>query len=350
MRKIRLGIVGTGGMANMHAEAFSNIKNCELAAVCDIDFARAKAFAAKYRIPAVFSDFYQFLANTDLDAVSNVTPDKFHAPISIACLKAGKHVLCEKPLATRHADALKMTVAAQQHKRINMVNFSYRNAAVIQHAAELVKKGSLGRILHVQGTYYQDWLACDAWGDWKTSPSWLWRLSTSHGSKGVLGDVGVHLLDFASFPVGSLHSVNCRLKTFPKVPHDRVGDFVLDANDSAIITVEFEGGAIGALMTTRWATGQRNSIELHLYGEEGALHIDLDRSLTQLHLYKLRRRKPGRLIAVECKPTPTIYQRFIRSIQKGSNDQPDFKRGAEIQKALDACEKSHKTGRAVALT
>lgn len=348
-RKIRVGIVGTGGMAHTHAEAFAAIPGCELAAACDVDRARAEVFAAKFRIPGVFTDLDRFLAGGGVDAVAVVTPDKFHAPVSLACLKAGRHVLCEKPLATSYADAAKMAAAAKSSGVINMVNFSYRNAPAIQHAARLTAKGALGRILHVQGAYYQDWLACDAWGYWKTSPGLLWRLSTAHGSKGVLGDVGVHLLDFASLPAGPIRSVACLLKTFPKAPGDRAGEFVLDANDSAIITAEFEGGAAGALMTTRWAAGHRNSIELRLYGEEGALRIDLDRSWTQLELCKVRRRMPGPWTAVECKPAPTIWQRFISSIRSGVNDQPDFQRGAEIQKALDACEKSHKTGRAVPL-
>jgi predicted dehydrogenase len=188
--------------------------------------------------------------------------------------------------------------------------------------------------------------------DWKAlkrQPGVLWRLSSRHGSKGVLGDLGVHILDFASYPAGDIKSVNCRLRTFPKVKGDRVGDYVLDANDSAVITVEFAGGAVGVVHTTRWATGQPNSIRLRIYGDRGAIVVDLDQSYDQLRLLRLGPKGKGEWKTVTCKATPSIYQCFIKSVKTGVNDQPDFARGAAIQKALDACFESNRKGRAVAV-
>ncbi|GAB4252206.1 MAG: Gfo/Idh/MocA family oxidoreductase [Candidatus Methylacidiphilales bacterium] len=336
-------------MANEHARRFKVIPDCELVAACDVDASRVAKFASAHGILATFTDLDRFLAEGDFEAVANVTPDRFHAPISIASLKAGKHVLCEKPLANNYADAAKMVRAADKAGTINMVNFSYRNSSAIQEAARLVAAGVLGPIRHVEGSYLQDWLSTDHWGHWKTNPTWLWRLSTSHGSKGVLGDVGVHLLDFASFPIGRLTSVHCLLKTFPKVPRNKVGEYTLDANDTALITATFEGGAVGVLDTTRWATGHRNRVALSIFGEEGAIKIDLERSDSAFEWCKVKKRMAGPWQTVEAKPTPSIYERFITSIRTGKKDQPDFARGAEIQKALDACEKSHQTGRAVGI-
>ncbi len=346
---IRLAIIGTGGMANTHAQNFSKIPDCHLAAACDLDETRVKAFAEKHGIPRVFTSVEALLKDGGFDAVTNVTPDPCHAPISLAVLRAGKHLLCEKPLAVCYSDAAEMAEAARKAGTINMVNFSYRNNSVIHRARELVQEGALGRILHVEASYFQSWLAQDSWGDWHTTPAWLWRLSSAHGSKGVLGDLGVHLLDFASYPVGDFAAVHCQLKTYPKAPGDQVGEYRLDANDTAVITAEFGNGALCSLQLTRWATSHDNSITLALYGDEGALKIDLDRSGRELQLCRIEKRKAGPWTPVDCGATPSMYERFIASIRTGVNDQPDFARGAAIQKALDACMDSAQENRTIHL-
>ena len=344
---IKIAIIGTGGMANHHAEQFTKNPKVCLTAACDVDAERVRAFAVKHNIPQVFTSLDELFAKGDFDAVTNVTPDRFHAPISLEALRHGRHVLCEKPLAVCYSDAAQMAAAAEKAGVIHMVNFSYRNNSCIHKARELVQAGALGRILHVEAAYYQSWLNQDAWGDWRTSPGWLWRLSTAHGSRGTLGDIGVHLLDFASYPVGEIESVNCILRTFPKAPGDCIGEYNLDANDSVIITASFRNGALGSLRTTRVATGYHNSITLALFGDEGAIKIDLDRSGQQLELCQIKDRVSSPWTTVECGTTPSMYERFVESICTGVNDQPDFTRGAEIQKVLDACEHSHCDGRAV---
>ena len=336
-------------MANIHAQKFSQIRDCQLAAACDVDEARVKAFAESHGIARVFTSVEALLKDGEFDAVANVTPDPCHAPVSLAVLRAGKHILCEKPLAVCYSDAAEMADAARKAGCINMVNFSYRNNSVIHRARELVQAGALGRIRHVEASYFQSWLAQDGWGDWRITPTWLWRLSSAHGSRGVLGDLGVHLLDFASYPVGDFASVHCQLKTYPKAPGDQVGEYRLDANDSAVITAEFANGALCSLQLTRWATGHDNSITLALYGDEGALKIDLDRSGRELQLCRIENRKAGPWTPVDCGETPSMYERFIQSIRSGVNDQPDFARGAVIQKALDACMESALENRTVRL-
>ncbi len=158
-------------------------------------------------------------------------------------MTAGKHVLCEKPLATNAADAREMADLARTKKLIGMVNLSYRNVAVLQKAAELVAGGAIGALRHFEASYLQSWLTQPAWGDWKTESQWLWRLSTAHGSKGVLGDVGIHILDFVIFAAGSpVSELSCRLKTFDKAEGGRIGEYTLDANDSATLQAELENG------------------------------------------------------------------------------------------------------------
>lgn len=346
---IRLAIVGTGGMSGCHADQFSRIKGCRVVAACDVNRARLEAFSAKHGVADIYDDVDEMLAKARIDAISNVTPDAFHAPISLKAIAKGKHVLCEKPLATDYAAALKMATAAKRKGVINMVNFSYRENSSIQKARDIVQQGQIGRVIHFEASYLQSWLTSIHWGDWQTSPGWLWRLSKKHGSKGVLGDLGVHIVDFATFPAGDVKSVSCRLKTFTKVKGNKIGPYKLDANDSAVMTLELANGAIGTIHTTRWATGQVNSLRLRIYGDKGGLIVDLDESGNSLKICRGKDVNKVQWKTVKCGRTLNIYQRFIKSIRTGKNDQPDFTRGAAVQKVLDACFVSDKTGKVVEL-
>ena len=346
---IRIAIIGTGGMANGHAENFKKMPGVKLVAACDVIESKAVDFAKRHGIPAaaVFTNVDKLLKNVECDAVSVVTTDAGHAPISLKCIAAGKHVLCEKPLATNYADAKKMADAAKRKGVINMVNFSYRNSSAIHRAAQIARSGELGRIMHVEAVYRQSWLASRAWGDWRGDISWLWRLSKKHGSMGVLGDIGVHILDFASYAAGDIASVNCLLKTFFKIKGNRIREYVLDANDSAVITVELANGAIGMIHTSRWQTGYANCLELFIHGDKGAIRINLDKSYTELEICKGKDVHSRVWKTVKCGKTPNIFRRFLKSIKTGKNDQPDFARGAAIQRVIDACFESDRSGRSV---
>jgi predicted dehydrogenase len=346
-KTVRLAILGTGGMANVHAERFNAIKDCAVVAAADVDLPRAEDFATKHNIGAAYSGIKELLRESKFDAVSIVTPDAFHAPLAIACLKAGKHVLCEKPLAVTYPDARRMVATAKKAGVINMVNLSYRDWPAIQAVASIVRDGEIGEVRHVEASYLQAWLASKVWGDWRTTPAWLWRLSEKHGSKGVLGDVGVHIVDFATFPVGPIASVFCRLKAFPKAPGNRIGEYVLDANDSAVLNVEFKNGALGTIHTTRWCGGHANRLFLKIAGTKGTVEIDSDRTTAGYRICSGAGLDKGEWRDVTVSEVPNNYQRFIKAIRTGKPDQPDFARGAEIQKVLDACFVSNAEGRPV---
>lgn len=335
--RVRLAVIGTGGMAHWHAEKFKILPGCELVAACDVDLSRAREFGGKHGIPAAFGDTSTLLAEADFDAVTIVTPDASHAPLSLQCLEAGKHVLCEKPLALNHADAKKMVAAAEKSGLVNMVNFSYRDWPCIQAAATAVRRGEIGELRHVEASYLQAWLPSKIWGDWRTKDSHLWRLSTKHGSKGVLGDVGVHIVDYATFPCGPLKEVFCSMKAFPKAPGNRVGEYELDANDSAVLNVEFANGALGTIHTSRWVGGHANRLALKIAGTKGTIAMDSEISTTTYRLCNGRGLDKCEWREVPCKPVPTNYERFIAAIRSGKPGAPDFARGAEIQKVLDAC-------------
>lgn len=334
---IKLGIIGTGGMANSHAQNFSGMKGVTLAACCDIDEKKARAFAAKWKIPRWYVDYDEMLGAEFLDAVSNVTVDAMHAPISLAVIARGLPVLCEKPLATTLADARKMRDAARARKVVTHVNFSYRNSSGAQAAAELIRGGGIGRVMHLESSYLQSWLVQNAWGDWRTHDGMTWRLSTRHGSAGTLGDIGCHIYDLTALLCGDIAEITCTLKTFDKgIKGNRIGPYVLDANDSFVSTIRLAEGGIGTIHATRWATGHLNSLRVRVYGDKGGVEVDLDTS------YDLYRVSKGKTIDkaewkdVKCKKTPTQYQRFITAVRTGKSNVCNFDNGAKVQAYLDA--------------
>ncbi len=331
---IKIAIIGTGGMANAHAQGFGGIDDCKLVACCDVVPGKAREFADKYNIPSVYEDARQMLENEEIDGVSIVTPDVYHKSPALLAIEFGKNVMCEKPLASTLEDAREMAAAAKAKGVLTAVNFSYRDNPATQKAAEMVASGAIGRPIHIEGSYLQSWLVSHAWGDWRTGTQWLWRLSTKHGSAGVLGDVGVHLYDLASFVVGDIAEIECRLKTFKK-EFDTVGEYVLDANDSAAMTVTFANGALGALHTTRWATGHMNTVALRVYGDKGALDLNLDRQQPDtLRACLGEDIETATWKQVECPQTPSMYQRFAASIRDGVQAQTSFEQAAKVQAYL----------------
>ena len=347
---IRIAIVGTGGMANAHARAFKNVKGCRLVAGVDVDKTRASEFCERHGIPEVYGSVHELLAKCAFDAASVVTPDAHHVSCALPLVKAGKHVLCEKPIAPTAPEGLKLVRAAEKAGVINMINFSYRNNPVLHHARRFVEGGKLGRIMHFEARYLQTWLTAPIWGDWRTSPGLLWRLSTAHGSKGALGDIGVHIADLATYVAAQrVVTLDASLKTVSKIQGDRVGEYALDANDSAYLRVELEGGGLGTICTTRWATGQVNTLALSLHGDQGALRFDLDKSDTDLEVCLGRDVAKVKWKTIKSPAAPNIYRRFITSIRTGRNDSSDFRRGWEVQKILDAAFLSDARGTTVKL-
>jgi len=333
---IKLAIIGTGGMANAHACEFGKIPECRIVACSDIVPGRACEFATKYNIPAAYEDTLEMLQNEELDAVSVVTPDMYHVHPVLQALEMGLHVMCEKPLASNLEDARRMAEAAREKGVLTAVNFSYRNAPATQKAAELVASGALGRIIHVEGSYLQEWLSSKVWGDWRENPALLWRLSVKHGSAGVLGDIGVHLYDLVSFVVGDISEITCTLKTFDKGT-PQVGEYILDANDSMVATVDFANGAIGALHSSRWATGHTNEVALQVYGDKGGLDLNLDRPEPDtLRVCLGENADKSAWEQMPCPPVPNMYQRFITAIVEGKQGQTSFETGARVQAYLDA--------------
>ncbi|MEM1099235.1 MAG: Gfo/Idh/MocA family oxidoreductase [Planctomycetota bacterium] len=352
---IKHGIIGTGGMARAHAGQFAKIRGVQLHGCFDVAPGRAAEFAKDRGIKHAFDS--QDALIEACDSVSVVTPDAYHAGISLAVLKAGKHLLCEKPLTTNLADAKKVARAAvdaaQRAGAVHMVNFSYRDSPAFQKAMQIAQRGDLGEIRHCDGKYYQAWLASTIWGS-SLSEAWLWRQQIPKGggkaAGGTLGDIGCHILDFTTAIAGDLKALRCSTKTFPKL-HPETGEAItsyegkkLNANDTVIIELELDGGGTGTIQSSRWIIGHPNQVALGVYGTQGAIEIDLEDSYTKLRVCSGKNRHTATWKTIDCKPTPKNYQRFAKSIKTGTNDQADVLRGAQIQAYLDACERSAEDG------
>ena len=231
-----------------------------------------------------------------------------------------------------------MTEAAEAAGVINMVNLTYRNAYAIQKARAMVDAGTIGAVRHIEASYLQSWLTAAHWGDWRTEERWLWRLSTAHGSNGVLGDIGVHLLDFVSFGTGlEIAALSARLKTFDKADGNRIGAYTLDANDSVAITAEMTNGALAAIHMSRFATGNLNDLNLAIYGDRGALKIWANHLDSRLEVCLGDDMEIQRWQQLSCPETPRNEERFVTALQTGQNGEPSFRHAAEIQAVLDLC-------------
>ncbi len=340
-KPVRILILGTGGMAANHAQKFKEIDGVTLVGGVDTRPEQLQAFCSTHGIERGFATLEEALDWGQFDAVTNVTPDAAHYATTMPILKAGKHILCEKPLATNEAHADEMAAAALAAGVINMVNLSYRNVGALQQGAKLVRDGAIGTIRHFEASYLQSWLTQPAWGHWDRESQWLWRLSSKHGSKGVLGDVGIHILDFALFVAGiDAAEVSCRLATFAKAAGDQIGEYPLDANDSCTMQLVLQNGALGTVSATRFATGHLNDLRVRLYGDKGGIEVQWEKDVSRLRLCNGDDVQSATWYDVEAPVLANIYERFVGAIRGENPPDPDFARAAMLQRILDRAEQS----------
>jgi predicted dehydrogenase len=346
----RLLLLGTGGIAAHHVAEFAKIPECGIVACVDLLPGKAEKFASKNGISHHFESLDDAIAWGEFDAAINCTPDGAHKATTLGLLAAGKHVFCEKPLAPSYPDALAMTEAAESAGLVNMVNLTYRNSPALQQVRKMVEAGEIGELRHVEAAYRQSWLVSKAWGDAMSEPQWLWRQSTAHGSTGVLGDVGIHILDFASYGAADdFVSLKADLVTFHKAEGDRVGEYLLDANDSVAMTARLKSGALATVVATRFATGYLNELSLSLHGTRGALKVETNGHESALLACLGKDVDKNRWRKVETPAARRNARRFADALLSGGNGDPSFRRAAEIQKLIDAAFESSASDRRVAV-
>ncbi len=220
------------------------------------------------------TDWREAVTRDDVDIVDICTPGFLHAEIAIAALEAGKHVLCEKPLANDPAEAERMVEAARaarERGQVAALGHTYRRVPALAHARDLVAAGRLGEIRQIRASYLQDWLV-DA------EAGMTWRLRKETAGSGALGDIGSHAIDQIQYVTGQqVTAVRGRLATMVPERPGPDGPEPVTVDDAAWATLELDGGAIASVEASRMATGAKNELALEVYGTKGALRFDLER-------------------------------------------------------------------------
>ena len=321
------------------------------------------------------TDWRSAIERPDIDIVDIVTPGASHVEIAVAALAAGKHVLCEKPLANTVAEAESMADAAAQAAPdgvFAMVGFTYRRVPAATLARDLVAEGAVGEVRQVRAVYLQDWLV-------DPEVPLAWRLQKELAGSGALGDIGAHAIDLAQFITGQrLTSVSGVLETFVTerpllasssglagTASDRRGAVTVD--DVALFTGRFDGGALGSFEATRMATGRKNALRIEVAGSRGAVSFDLEdlnalgyydatapagtQGFTRIlvtepqHPYLSAWWPAGHLLGYEHGFTHQAKD-FVEAIVAGSQPEPSFAAGLQVQRALAAVELSAGSGSA----
>lgn len=316
----------------------------------DIDEDRRSYVATEYPEVTVVNEEKTILEDPAIEAVVVATPVRTHFDIARQALQHGKHVLCEKPLTATYKEALAVGKAyrkASLRGVIGMINFSKRDAPPVERAIELVRGGMIGEVRHLHASYMQSWLSSDVWANW-TDEALLWRLSKADGSGGVLADLGCHILDMATAVAGEPARLRCNLRTFSKIkdglPVESWSGKRLDANDTALIEFEMDGGGVGLVQTTRWATGTVDRPRLEVYGTDGAVVVDLREDPERIRYCFGDARHSPAWTSEQLRPTPNLRERFVAAIRGEQLPDPDLSRGVRVQEYLDACERSSKDG------
>ncbi|QNE37622.1 Gfo/Idh/MocA family oxidoreductase [Leifsonia shinshuensis] len=379
-------MVGYGFMGAAHSQGwrvaprfFDLAAEPVMATIVGRDAGRVEAARAKFGWQRAETDWRRVVEDPDIDIVDICSPGSSRAEIAIAALDAGKHVLCEKPLANTVAEAEAMVAAAERATSRgvrSMVGFSYRRVPAIGYARRLVQEGRLGAIRQVRALYLQDWLSDE-------NGPMTWRLDKEAAGSGSLGDIGAHAIDLVEHLTGSrLSTVSGTLATFVE-ERPLLGETVglsgtasaergrVTVDDAAWFTARLAGGAaagaIGAFEATRYATGRKNALRIELSGSRGAIAFDLEamnelqfydatapageQGFTRIivtepeHPYMANWWPTGHAIGYEHAFSHQITD-FVDAVTSGADPEPSFADGLHIQRVLAAVEHSAAAGSA----
>jgi predicted dehydrogenase len=374
--EIGVGMVGYAFMGRAHSLAWNTVNRVfdvplrpRLAAICGRDQAAAEATAGRFGWAAAETDWRALIARDDVALVDICAPGDLHAPIAIAALEAGKHVLCEKPLANTLAEAEAMTAAADAAYPGGtraMVGFNYRRVPALALARQLVEQGRIGPLRHLRAVYLQDWLT-DA------DAPLTWRMRAERAGSGALGDLGAHIVDLARYltgdeitGVGALSATFVAERPLADGPGTgTVGTGPVTVDDAVVFTAKLASGALASFEATRYATGRKNSLRIELNGSAGSLAFDLER-LNELeffdasadggvsgfrrvlvtegsHPYLSGWWPPGHPLGWEHTFTHQARD-LLTAIAHGAQPLPSFGDGLAVQRVLDAAARSAASG------
>jgi predicted dehydrogenase len=366
-----VAMVGHAFMGAAHSQAWRTAGRFfdlplapDMAVLCGRDAARTAAAARRLGWRAAETDWKAVLRRDDVDLVDICTPGDTHAEIALAALEAGRHVLCEKPLANTVEEARAMAAAARRARAQgvrSMVGFSYRRVPAVALARRLVEQGRIGEIRHVRAVYAQDWIADPAF-------PMVWRLQRSAAGSGALGDLGAHIVDMAQYLTGDrLASVSALTETFVRErPLPRGGGTgTVDVDDAALFLARFAGGAVATFEATRFATGRKNGLRIEVNGSRGSLVFDQERmnelqfldagddpdvagfrrilATEPTHPYVGAWWPPGHGLGYEHGFTHQVVD-LVGDVAAGRDPVPSFDDGLAVQLVLDAVERSAASG------
>jgi predicted dehydrogenase len=359
-----VAMIGYAFMGKAHSNAWRNVASyfdvpaVEQKVLVGRDAAAVAEAAARYGWKETATDWRTVLDRDDIHIVDICAPGWMHAEIAIAALEAGKHVLLEKPRANTLAEAEAITAAAQAARAQgvqSMVGFNYRRVPALALAKELVSEGRLGNVRQVRAAYLQDWLADE-------SAPMTWRLRKETAGSGALGDIASHAIDQVLFLLGDkVTEVSGRLQTFVHQRPGAQGPEDVTVDDAAWATLALASGAIASVEASRVATGRKNSLQIEIYGDKGALRFDLE-NLNELqfldatapareqgfrrivvtepeHPYLDAWWPQGHIIGWEHTFTHQIRD-FLLAIDGGTAPSPSFEDGLQVQRILAAVEES----------
>jgi predicted dehydrogenase len=367
-----IGMVGYAFMGRAHSQAWRNVASFfdlasrpRMAAICGRDPEAVAAAAARLGWPATETDWKRLVQRDDVDLVDVCTPGSSHAEISIAALEAGKHVLCEKPLANTVEEARAMAAAAERAAARGvraMVGFNFRRVPAVALARELVAAGRLGAIRHVRAAYL---------GAHLLDPEFplVWRLRAEEAGSGALGDLGAHAIDLAQYVAGDrITGVSGLTETFVRerpLPGGGGARGPVTVDDAAAFVARFAGGAVGSFEATRFATGHDEGLRVEVNGELGSVIWELgafnelrffdatDDPATQgfrriqatrsVHPYAAAWWPEGHSIGYEHTFTHEVRD-LLEAIAAGRDPVPSFADGLQVQEVLDAVQRSAASG------
>ncbi len=370
MKKLNVGLIGYGFMGRTHSNAYRKVNNFfdlgyrpVLKAICARDAAKAKGFAAQWGWDSIETDWRKLIARDDIDLIDIASPNDTHAPIALAAAKAGKMILCEKPLSMNGPEGQKMVQAVERAKVPNMVWYNYRRVPAVTLAKQLIDEGRLGRIFHYRAKFLQDWTISK---DLPQGGAGLWRLDVKVAGSGVTGDLLAHCIDTAVWLNGGIDKVNAMTETFIKQrKHTLTGKVEkVGIDDACAFLARFRNGSLATFESTRYARGHKALYTFEINGEHASIGWDLHdlhrlqyfdhrdegrvRGWRSIHVsdgdhpYMKHWWVPGLQIGYEHTFIHQVAD-FLQGLADGKPAGPTFKDALETQYVCDAVLKSAKT-------
>jgi predicted dehydrogenase len=372
MKTLNIGLIGYGFMGRAHSNAFAKVNHffdlehtVVRKAICARDAAKVKAFAACWGYESAETDWRRLIERDDIDLIDIATPNNTHAEIAIAAAKAGKMILCEKPLSMDGPEGKKMVDAIAKAKVPNMVWYNYRRVPAVTLAKQLIDEGRLGRIFHYRAKFLQDWTINP---DLPQGGAALWRLDVKAAGSGVTGDLLAHCIDTAIWLNGRIDKVSAMTETFIKArKHTLTGKVEkVGIDDACAFLARFGNGSLATFESTRYARGHKALYTFEINGEHASIFWDLHdlhrlqyfdhndegkvRGWRSIHVsdgdqpYMKNWWVPGLQIGYEHSFVHQVAD-FVKGVETGKAAGPTFRDALETQYVCDAVLKSGKTGR-----